>query len=623
MAIDTPNLRRPGSFTAPRATPEWYLKFLSAETDATAAAMGFFQQGRLELEDFIRNGDLTKSDVRFYRDLLDETNRIATNLNTQSANWVSSVVPEAYTAGRRLTSSVVIPQKALQALANDPLRLLTQTSDMMRLRVRQAVAQGILQGLSGQELRNRIVSTGLTNIPRWPSIEYRAGVIARTETMKAFNQGNLDGLVDNGAKFIRWIASPDEATCPICLPRDGQVFRLGFPGVDDDTEIYPNAPMLEHAPPAHPRCRCTIRAEYRDEKGQVIRDGSGPPPIEVEPKLSQGDMGANSQPVMPPAVGDLRAAFKTLDTAAIPTTNAGMQSLTSFWRNAHFDDEALRLISSDLNFERYSNLVTYRYGISLAGDPKLLRAAFFEKQKLALLSALERFERAGLPWRDESSLLTIRIVEGDLGPHPLVKGGRVPAHYRSQFSDVQVGSNYMVKFLNSTYSEHPGFSALEVLFTHEIAHALDWRMHVGPGNPARRAWEEIAEAAKYAADAKRITKELAMYRKNLRESKATLERWSVVDVNDLTPGAQRIIDTHRELVKRYEEGIEKLLDMRKTVKARAGSIELGPTDYGRNNSFEDFAESVAIFLTRPGALKASSPQRFKYLVNLFGKDPTQ
>jgi hypothetical protein len=113
---------RPGAARLPQPSPEWHLKFLTAEADSTARLMGFYENARLELETFIRTGDLTQSDARFYRDLLDETNRIATDLNKNGAVWVSSTIPEAYTAGRRLTSSVVIPQDALSALSRGPSR---------------------------------------------------------------------------------------------------------------------------------------------------------------------------------------------------------------------------------------------------------------------------------------------------------------------------------------------------------------------------------------------------------------------------------------------------------------------------------------------------------------------
>jgi SPP1 gp7 family putative phage head morphogenesis protein len=84
----------------------------------------------------------------------------------------------------------------------------------------------------------------------------RAELIARTETMRAANQGQLEawdqaeeqGLL-TGDEKKEWITTPDDRLCPICEPLDGiQVDRDGTFDVDGE--------QLD-GPPAHPRCRCT------------------------------------------------------------------------------------------------------------------------------------------------------------------------------------------------------------------------------------------------------------------------------------------------------------------------------------------------------------------------------
>jgi SPP1 gp7 family putative phage head morphogenesis protein len=226
---------RPGGPTTPQpvegsgsghAEP-YHLQFLTAEERSTAVLMGFYQDARLELENFIRNtGDLSVSDATYYRKLLDETNRIASEANGKGVEWTSRTIDDAYSAGWRQNSSVVVPRGAIEALSRQTTSLITQTSLGIQQSVRQAIAQGILQGLPADQVRARIIATGLTNIPHWPSVEYRAGVIARTETMTAYNAGNLSAIRENGARFAEWIASPDEAVCPVCAPRNGKIYRL-------------------------------------------------------------------------------------------------------------------------------------------------------------------------------------------------------------------------------------------------------------------------------------------------------------------------------------------------------------------------------------------------------------
>jgi SPP1 gp7 family putative phage head morphogenesis protein len=88
------------------------------------------------------------------------------------------------------------------------------------------------------------------------AVAARADTIARTEIMGALNEGALEafdqaqeeGLL-TGSATKTWIATPDELTCPICEPLDGETVPLDeeFSSGDD-------------SPPAHPNCRCSIAA---------------------------------------------------------------------------------------------------------------------------------------------------------------------------------------------------------------------------------------------------------------------------------------------------------------------------------------------------------------------------
>jgi SPP1 gp7 family putative phage head morphogenesis protein len=85
----------------------------------------------------------------------------------------------------------------------------------------------------------------------------RAEVIARTETMRASNEGQLEawdqakdaGLL-TGTESKEWIVTPDDRLCPICEPMDGITV-----GLDENFDV--DGDQVD-APPAHPNCRCTI-----------------------------------------------------------------------------------------------------------------------------------------------------------------------------------------------------------------------------------------------------------------------------------------------------------------------------------------------------------------------------
>ena len=71
--------------------------------------------------------------------------------------------------------------------------------------------------------------------------QYRMEVIARTEVLRAHNQGRIKFHRQVGVQKLEWMTMEDERVCPVCGPLDGKVF---------DTSRFPQQP-------AHPNCRCT------------------------------------------------------------------------------------------------------------------------------------------------------------------------------------------------------------------------------------------------------------------------------------------------------------------------------------------------------------------------------
>lgn len=71
--------------------------------------------------------------------------------------------------------------------------------------------------------------------------QYRMEVIARTEVLRAHNQGRIKFHREVGVQKLEWMTMADERVCPVCGPLDGRRFDVGrFP-----------------PQPAHPNCRCT------------------------------------------------------------------------------------------------------------------------------------------------------------------------------------------------------------------------------------------------------------------------------------------------------------------------------------------------------------------------------
>ena len=76
--------------------------------------------------------------------------------------------------------------------------------------------------------------------------QYRMEMIARTEVLRAHNQGRQKFHDRVGVRRIEWLTMGDERVCPVCGPLDGKVFPL---------ERFPRQP-------AHPACRCSSMAAW-------------------------------------------------------------------------------------------------------------------------------------------------------------------------------------------------------------------------------------------------------------------------------------------------------------------------------------------------------------------------
>lgn len=88
--------------------------------------------------------------------------------------------------------------------------------------------------------------------------KYRAMTLVRTETAHAHNMADLKAYEDLGEEEYKWLSTLDYATCTLCQPLDGQVFR-----VKDAREGL-------NLPPLHPNCRCTttVNMKYTNRRAR-------------------------------------------------------------------------------------------------------------------------------------------------------------------------------------------------------------------------------------------------------------------------------------------------------------------------------------------------------------------
>lgn len=138
-----------------------------------------------------------------------------------------------------------------------------KTSDTSASEVRDLLTRAETEGWSVRELTANL--DGLSE--SWDTA--RAGTIARTETIRAANAGAIASYKAAGITLKVWIS--DAGSCPYCAALNGKVIGIDDAFLKMGQSYQPDgakAPMTVsyedvNGPPAHPNCRCAVRAEVQ------------------------------------------------------------------------------------------------------------------------------------------------------------------------------------------------------------------------------------------------------------------------------------------------------------------------------------------------------------------------
>ena len=96
--------------------------------------------------------------------------------------------------------------------------------------------------------------------------DFRAELIARTETIRSSNAGAVAAYKQAGIRAKQWFATEDERTCPYCRALHGKIIDIDEDFLGLGEEFQPEGaerPLkVDYEPvafpPAHPGCRCTV-----------------------------------------------------------------------------------------------------------------------------------------------------------------------------------------------------------------------------------------------------------------------------------------------------------------------------------------------------------------------------
>ena len=153
---------------------------------------------------------------------------------------------------------VINRDAVVKAITRPMNRIALQTNaDAVRLNIKRAITQGVVQGQSIKDMSNNIQSALETNLNN-------AVRIARTETTGVMGNARQDAFSlakDNGLEFKkRWVSANDDRTRDSHAELNGEV-------VDNDEPfsnglMYPGDQSGEASEVIN--CRCTMVAEFSD-----------------------------------------------------------------------------------------------------------------------------------------------------------------------------------------------------------------------------------------------------------------------------------------------------------------------------------------------------------------------
>ena len=150
----------------------------------------------------------------------------------------------------RLTTSVftLIDTDALDFMANYNLVLAGDVHRELADGIKRTILSGVATGRGADDIARDLGSViedkesfRHAGSKVFTKAQYRMEMIARTEVLRAHNQGRIKFHQQVGVRKLEWMTMEDERTCPVCGGLEGEVF---------DTDRFPNQP-------AHPNCRCT------------------------------------------------------------------------------------------------------------------------------------------------------------------------------------------------------------------------------------------------------------------------------------------------------------------------------------------------------------------------------
>jgi len=147
---------------------------------------------------------------------------------------------------KQLNRNLEINKDAIEFLRNHTFSNIKGMTEEIANDLKQELERGFINTESISKLKDRVKKV-------FDVGENRAEMIARTETNRAENQGQLQAMKKSGVEMTKtWLATLDNRTSLICKRLDGQTVGLNDKFKDSLTKEEFDAP------PSHVDCRSTV-----------------------------------------------------------------------------------------------------------------------------------------------------------------------------------------------------------------------------------------------------------------------------------------------------------------------------------------------------------------------------
>ncbi len=248
------------------------------------AAQKTFELIAIEIAEHLDKRNIKTLEIKDYQQTLDEailTKRIEQTVDRNMSSNITEVMSEGAEGTRRTLGYGfgLTNEEAVKYAKTHTSKLSGSIAKTSVQTVRETISQGIADGKDLRKVRSELME----KVEGWS--EARAETVARTETLKAANEGSLAIMKKAGIEYKQWLAAPD--ACPHCKALSEQVSamsddymmndhsmnvatqeRPGYIGADTRSNSYGDMPT----PPIHPRCRCTIAgipaSEVQDDSAE-------------------------------------------------------------------------------------------------------------------------------------------------------------------------------------------------------------------------------------------------------------------------------------------------------------------------------------------------------------------